>query len=272
MATPEENAIRGQTEILVAKDAYLQALRDLRKANNEAAPPEELALKLRAVFDTGNKCYNAVEQCIVQSELLGANRSEFWATDLANTAFNFLERIPDYWTVIRRFAALAKLDPAHYSPSPNAYFAMQNAVLIYSPDLVKGLRKRFEQAQLPTRGFTHPSKMNTRYSNFEKICMVAIVCFFLIALLAIAIWVPNPTSLGIFIFRVVTSLLAGAFGAIFIPGLFELTGTFQKLSIRAGGAAAFFVLVYLVNPPALVNNSPQSEKHDRAGSGTQSER
>src|SRR5271165_2545267 len=162
MATPEEEAIKGQKEIEIAHEAYVLALRELGEAIDKNASLEARRNKLRSVISAGTKCFNTVDQSIAQSELLGAHRSEFWANDLASTALNFLEGIPDYWQVIRRQAEKFDLDPNDYAPARNAYWAMQVAVAIYNPDQAQEVRKRFEQDGLPIRGFTHPSKMNTR--------------------------------------------------------------------------------------------------------------
>ena len=77
---------------------------------------------------------------------------------------------------------------------------------------------------------------------------------FLILLLAIAVWISHPTSFQIFIFRVVLGLAAAAFGAT-IPGFLRIDlPLWGKGLISATGALALFVLVYLVNPPALVDS------------------
>ena len=258
MATPDESAIKTQEAILTAKDAYLRSLRNLGAAVDQNVPAEQMAQKLTDVVSAATNCFNAVEQSIVQSELLGANQSQFWARDLANTALNFLEGIPKYWDVVRQYAEKCNLDSASFAPSINAYSAMENAVLIYNPDQAKVIRDRFEQLGLPIRGFTHPSKMNTRYNSFEKIAIGVIPCLFLLIMLAIGIWAREITPLGIFIFRVVLALSAGAFGAVFIPGLFEIRGEVGKWSVRAAGAATFFAVVYLVNPPSVVGTLNQS--------------
>jgi len=71
---------------------------------------------------------------------------------------------------------------------------------------------------------------------------------FVTALLVLAVALPNPTATTFFIFRVVLALSAAGVGAVF-PGLLVVNVT---KFIRAGGALGLFVLVYLMNPPALV--------------------
>ncbi len=71
---------------------------------------------------------------------------------------------------------------------------------------------------------------------------------FIVVLLVLAVLFPTPTATQFFVFRVVLSLAAAGIGAV-LPGLISVN--FHKL-VRAGGALALFVIVYLVNPPALV--------------------
>jgi len=71
---------------------------------------------------------------------------------------------------------------------------------------------------------------------------------FVTVLLVLSVAIQNPTATTFFIFRTVLALAAAGVGAV-IPGL--LVVHVSKL-VRAGGALALFVLVFLVNPPALV--------------------
>ena len=65
----------------------------------------------------------------------------------------------------------------------------------------------------------------------------------------IAIFVPNPTSFQMFIFRILAALGAAGVGAS-LPGFIG----FKSASVTAGGAVALLVLIYLVNPPRLARN------------------
>jgi hypothetical protein len=76
-------------------------------------------------------------------------------------------------------------------------------------------------------------------------------CLFLIGFMAIALLVPNPTDFQRQTFRIILSLAAAAFGQA-IPGVLlveaHIGGKYGKWLIRAGGACAFFVVVYFWNP------------------------
>jgi hypothetical protein len=76
---------------------------------------------------------------------------------------------------------------------------------------------------------------------------------FVVTVLAIVLAVPDPTPSQWFVFRVVLALAAAGIGAV-IPGLLVVH---VSTMVRAGGALALFVLVYSMNPPALISK-PQA--------------
>ena len=99
--------------------------------------------------------------------------------------------------------------------------------------------------------------MNVRHETplWEKIAVFVFGVVFLGILLGIAVLVPNPTEFQLFVFRVVLALVAAAIAAL-VPGFLNIQSRVLRSSIRAGGAIAVFVLVYLINPPKLVNAAP----------------
>jgi hypothetical protein len=77
---------------------------------------------------------------------------------------------------------------------------------------------------------------------------------FLVVLLIIAVFIPQPTTSQFFIFRVVLALAAAAFGAT-ISGFMRINlPLWGKGLISAGGALGLFVLVFYVNPPILIHD------------------
>jgi hypothetical protein len=81
---------------------------------------------------------------------------------------------------------------------------------------------------------------------------------FLVVLLCIALFVPNPTDFQIFIFRTVLGLAAGAFATI-ISGFINIDVLWKKFTLRAGAGLAVFVLIYMVNPPQLIKEYSSSK-------------
>ncbi len=83
-----------------------------------------------------------------------------------------------------------------------------------------------------------------------KISIISGLIFILIILI-LAIFIPNPTSYQIFVFRIILALAAAAFGAT-IPGFLKLDLPIWKDGLlRAGGAIVIFVIIYMMNPPAM---------------------
>ncbi|MBT4699899.1 MAG: DUF4019 domain-containing protein [Rhodospirillaceae bacterium] len=74
---------------------------------------------------------------------------------------------------------------------------------------------------------------------------------FVVAMLTIAIFLPQPSSFQIFVFRVVLALAAAGVAAM-IPGFISVQ---LGSAIRAGGAIAVFAVVYFLNPAAIVVKS-----------------
>jgi hypothetical protein len=89
-----------------------------------------------------------------------------------------------------------------------------------------------------------PKQMTT-----DKILAFAFGVVFVVVMLCLAVFFPNPTETQWFIFRVVLALAAAGVGAV-LPGLLNVQA---GPAIRAGGALALFVIVYWFNPPKLLS-------------------
>ena len=81
----------------------------------------------------------------------------------------------------------------------------------------------------------------------DQIAALIFGFIFVSVMLVVAVAIPNPTVSQMFVFRVVLSLAAGGIGAV-IPGFLSVN---VSAYVRAGGAMALLVLVYLMNPPSL---------------------
>jgi hypothetical protein len=75
---------------------------------------------------------------------------------------------------------------------------------------------------------------------------------FVVALLVLGIVIPNPTPNQEQTFRIVLALAAAGVAAV-MPGLLNISVAANKrFRLRAAGALAVFVLVYLVNPAQII--------------------
>ena len=92
--------------------------------------------------------------------------------------------------------------------------------------------------------------------SWEKIAVFIFGVTFVVVMLIIAVSIKAPTDFQVFVFRVVLALAASGIGAI-VPGFLHVEWKPKtKLCIRAGGAIALFLIVYLINPPALLSDTP----------------
>lgn len=209
---------------------------------------------IRAAWDKAQELYNAVEAAIVATDILKLHESTVWATDLAATACNVLKTIPSFYEKMgKEFGAIGETCP---KASPAGYYSMQAVVPLYHPDKLAELKSAFIAAKLPTSGFDRPHKMS-KYSSQEH--GAGIVGIALIAVMVVvAICVRDFNNFNLWVFRVVMALGAGIVGGAYIPGLLNVTHKTKKGLIRASGGCAFFVVVYMVNPPAFVIQNPNS--------------
>jgi len=99
----------------------------------------------------------------------------------------------------------------------------------------------------------------TKPGEWEKIAIFAFGVAFVVLLLVLAIFFPNPTDFQYFIFRTVIALAASGVAAL-IPGLLHV----ELPAARAGGALAVFILVYQFSPASLVTQSTPPPKSGTA--------
>jgi hypothetical protein len=84
-------------------------------------------------------------------------------------------------------------------------------------------------------------------ANWEGPAIFIFGVVFVLLLVVLAIFFPNPTPFQYVIFKTVLALAAAGVGAL-IPGLLHV----DIPAVRAGGALAIFVLVYQFSPASLV--------------------
>jgi len=80
--------------------------------------------------------------------------------------------------------------------------------------------------------------------------LIATLCgvAFVVAILALAVFIPNPQPFQYQVFRIVLSIASAGFVSM-TPGFLEVT---VSNWVRAGGALAVFVIVFFYNPAALL--------------------
>ncbi len=93
---------------------------------------------------------------------------------------------------------------------------------------------------------------------------------FVTALLAIVVFIPNPTSYQFEVIQIILALAAGGVAAM-IPGFLNLKlGLGTNLAIRAGGALAVFAVVYFYSPAHWVSPEPPAPNISQKTEGANS--
>jgi hypothetical protein len=98
--------------------------------------------------------------------------------------------------------------------------------------------------------------LNAKGGVMDKILAYAFGIVFVATILVIAIFFPDPTDFQYTVFRITLALAAGGVAAV-VPGFIQVK--FRNW-LRAGGALAVFVIVYLVAPAAMEKNDPPPTK------------
>lgn len=93
------------------------------------------------------------------------------------------------------------------------------------------------------------------WQHRERVFLMVFAAVLVIFLAVVAIAIPNPTRTTFWILRLLATFNAGAIGA-FLPGSLDVTVKRPSFTVRAAGALALAVIVYLVNPPALATGDP----------------
>ena len=90
--------------------------------------------------------------------------------------------------------------------------------------------------------------------SLERIAIFLFGAMFTIVCLILAIYFPNPSPFQYIVFQIGSGLVYGRRGHILTR---VLVGQVHP-GIRAGGAIAVFILIFLINPAALLSNSNES--------------
>jgi hypothetical protein len=107
------------------------------------------------------------------------------------------------------------------------------------------------KATAPPRLNTAPESPTHPRGWSNKKNAVVLSTSFVLALLVLAVFIPNPTAFQALVFRFVLAAIAAGVG-VAISAKLEVKGKIAGFGIRAAGAAAMFVAVFFINPPGLI--------------------
>lgn len=255
--THEQDVVAAKESIATLKSEYMKSLRLFieRDKNNQK---QSNALFLDVQRD-GCSYFNYIEEFVGNSDLLGAHENGRWVIGLAEDCSAALGTLIEHMKLLRNFTQAENPTLLNcIEPDETAYANMQRMVLEYlSKEHSKRLMENFKCNNLPTYGFNN-RRLPVMNKKWQTILSFTFGTVFIVTILIIAMFYPNPTDFQYSIFRIVLSLAAGGVVAVF-PGFIEVT--FGKW-LRAGGAIAVLVLVYFYAPAALEGKTAASSQSE----------
>ena len=250
--TNEQSVLSADANIEKLKQEYMAHLSPivlrLHEENREPSLNELLTCQ-----QLGTKYFNYIENFVGNSGLLGAHANGKWVSGFAETCHSVLAAFVVHINFLRSHSNILK--DALMSPDTGAYANMQRMTKEYmSKSQWQQLETTFIQNSLPILGFKYAGANNLNETpKWQLIIGLIIGLVFALIIIGAVIVIPNPTATQFFIFRGVFAISLAAIAAI-IPGLLNVESRFQKFSIKATGAIAVFVIVWLLNPPVLISS------------------
>ena len=242
--TKEQDVVAAKAQLATLKALLSKALRDYIDVDKN--DPLSIRNATLACQQSASAYFNYAEEFVGNSDLLGAHASALWAQGFAEDCAEILKSMPDYFTFLdHAFSKLGSpVSRETLLPGSTAYANMQRMVRKYlTASECKTLRQKFEDSDLPVYGFENEARdvmskdhQNTGPSTWEKLVAFAFGLIFVVVMLYIALYVPNPTETQWFTFRVVLALAAAGVGAV-IPGLLNVESA--SLCARRRGPRSF---------------------------------
>ena len=250
--TNEQAVIQAEAEIERLKQAYMEHLNNIVIKIHEKGQQPSLQ-ELLTCQKLGTSYFNFIENFVGNSGLLGAHVNGKWVTGFAETCHSVLKAFVVHVNFLRSYSEtlLGALD----QPDDSAYANMQRMTKEYlQKNKWTKLESQFKENSLPIAGFNYSGANDLNETpKWQLISGLVIGVLFASIILLAAILIPNPTPTQFFIFRGIFAVSLAAIAAI-IPGLLTVESRFQKFSVRATGAIAVFVIVWMLNPPALIGS------------------
>jgi len=230
------------------KATYRQRMQEYLKAKAASEPPVATA-KLREVHASGLEYFNTINRIITLGALDKSETNPTWFSGMAETSINALDTILNHYLTVRSEATRLGMPRTSFRASRASYTQIQRIVKLHDESLAAEFEKKFKQNTLPVYGF-HKEESVKLTKQEKRVGAVAGISF-LVLLVVVALFVPNPTSYQEFIFRTLLALSGAAFASV-ISGFLSIEGKTQRFAIRAGAGFAVFVIIFLLNPPRLM--------------------
>lgn len=250
--TNEQAVLTATAEIEKLKQLYMDFLTPIAVRVHSGGESPTLSELLKC-SQLGSQYFNFVENFVGNSGFLGAHANGKWVTGFAETCHSILKAFVEHQNFLVNYKSI--LNNALPTPDKHAYANMQRMIKEYlPPNTWQPLKAEFTEKNLPVFGFEYLGANDVDKSlNLRLVLGLVVGCVFAIAILVLAVLIPNPTQTQFFVFRGVFAFSISAISAI-VPGLLNVESRFKNTSVRATGALAIFVLVWMLNPPALIVN------------------
>lgn len=249
--TNEQTVTETEARIAKLKEEYSDYLRQiiqLHKCDNSSPTLEEL-LECQKL---SSKYFDYVENFVGQSDLLGAHKNGSWITGFAETCYSVLEVVVENYLFLKKNEAIfnGHLQP----PSIHAYSNMQRMVKEYlDKNRCLTIQQEFEKYGLPITGFNFRKIPDvSKQGSWKLIVGIVISVLFMLIIMLFAYHEPHPSNFQILIYRGIFALAAALLAGI-IPGFLSIESRWKSLKMRATGAIAIFIIIWLLNPPSLMD-------------------
>lgn len=259
-ATKEQDVVKAKGKAAALKEAYSVAiLRYVNLTATDAPADSDLRDALLELQKAATTYFNFYEEFVGNSSLLGAHDDSLWAIGFAEDCLAVLQVMPFHFKLIRKGFQTLNID-VDSNPSPTAYANMQRVCKKHlQKPIINETIAQFTESSLPIHGFQVKEGF-TLSASIRIILAFTFGVVFIMMVLGLAIWLPNPSGFQYLIFRLVAALAAGGVVAV-MPGFIEVK--FGKW-LRAGGTLAVFAIVYFMNPAVqFTNNSLPASPADQ---------
>ncbi|WP_047552190.1 hypothetical protein [Methylotenera sp. G11] len=248
--TNEQAVLEAENKASELKKAYTGFLTPIVvRIHKDASEPtlEELL----ACQQFGAEYFNYVESFVGTSGLLGAHANGKWVTGFAETCHSVLDAVLAHHDFLNSHSGVLKASLV--KPDVNSYANMQRMTKEYlQKETWQTLEQQYRASSLPVAGFKMKEAKDLKETpKWQLITGLVIGVLFALVILVLVVFIPNPTLSQFFVFRGLFAISLAAVAAI-IPGLLNVESRFNQFSVKATGAIAVFILVWMLNPPALI--------------------
>lgn len=241
MKTQRQDVVSEKNTLSELKTAFTDQLRlYLSTAGDSSRDRDNALLRCQTA---ANAYFNHAENFVGNSSLLGAHDNALWVQGFAEDCAEILLSMPRYYELLKiGFEDSLQLIHSDWKPGSTAFANMQRMVVKYlDQSKVKEVEDIFRRQNLPTYGFDNKEK---NFMQRDKLLSFIFGLIFIVVLLVIAWFKPEPSKFQYSVFRTILALAGAGIGAV-IPGTIQVD---VKTWVRAGGAIAVFVIVYFFVP------------------------